>query len=342
MAPNPIEGIALHAIGAGSASTCYLPYHKTKSWSWVSYWLVQSLFAWIIVPLLLAITTVPHFFEIIHQTPRNILFTTFLLGALYGFGGMSFGFATRFIGYSLTYSISIGLSAVFGTVLPLAIKGNLAGYFEQPGGNIVLAGMIVAIAGVAVCGWAGFRKEKELNKNTSFKIRPGLLLAFVAGLLSGIFNLSLEHGQPISDLAAQHGAGIFEDNAKLIVATSGCFAVNFIWFIILFFKEKRAKEFSSANYQQSGILRKNLLWSALGGTMWCFQFFFYGLGHVEMGRFQFASWVIHMSMLIFFSFLVGIGMKEWKNISRKTYLLLIVAMVTLAVSFCILSYGTMS
>lgn len=341
MTPNPIEGIALHAVGAGSASTCYLPFHKTKNWSWICYWLVQSLFAWIIVPLLLAVITVPHFFNIIHQTPEKILWTTFLLGALYGFGGMSFGFATRFIGYSLTYSISIGLSAVFGTLLPLSIKGDTTGYFRQPGGGIILAGMFIAIAGVALCGWAGFRKEKELNKNALFKIRPGIVLAFIAGILSGIFNLSLEHGQPVSDLAAKYGAGIFEDNAKLIVATSGCFVVNFIWFIILFIKEKRIKEFSTANYAKEGALWKNLLWSATGGTMWCFQFFFYGLGHVEMGRFQFASWVIHMSMLIFFSFLVGIGMKEWKNISSKTYIILIAAMLTLAISFCILSYGSL-
>ena len=47
-------------------------------------------------------------------------------------------------------------------------------------------------------------------------------------------------------------------------------------------------------------------------------FFFYGLGHVRMGNFMFASWVIHMSMLIFFSYLVGLIMKEWKGVSKKT------------------------
>lgn len=341
MTPNPIAGIGLHAVGAGSAATCYLPYHKTKKWSWVSYWLVQSLFAWILVPSLIAILTIPDFSEVIRESPKEVIWITFSLGALYGFGGMSFGWATRYIGYSLTYSISIGLSAVFGTILPLAIQGNLLHYFQQAGGMIILVGMIVAVTGVGLCGLAGFRKEKEINKNTSFKMATGLILAIVAGLLSGVFNLSLEHGQPISDIAKAHGAGIFEDNAKLIIATSGCFVVNFIWFVILFFKEKRIKEFVPKNYEKKNSLTKNLLWSALGGTMWCFQFFFYGLGHVEMGRFQFASWVIHMSMLIFFSFLVGISMKEWKNVSSKTYTILIIAMLTLFVSFCILSYGSM-
>jgi len=51
-------------------------------------------------------------------------------------------------------------------------------------------------------------------------------------VLSGVFNLSLEYGQPIADIAAKNGAGNFQGNAKMIISTSGCFVVNFIWFII--------------------------------------------------------------------------------------------------------------
>jgi len=356
MAPNPIEGIGLHAVGAAAASTCYLPYHKTRKWSWVSYWLVQSLFAWILTPLALALLTVPDFFAIIRHAPNKVLWLTFIFGAVYGFGGMSFGFATRYIGYSLTYAISIGISAVLGTLLPLMMHGTLDTYFQQPGGHIIAVGMLVAILGVSLCGWAGFKKEQEIKQNSSstgllhFNMRTGLVLAIAAGVLSGIFNIALESGQPIADMAAQNGAGIFEGNAKLIIATSGCFVVNFIWFSVLAFKEKRFKEFSKAHYKvkadaNSGLQPakrfKNLLWSSLGGILWCMQFFFYGLGHVKMGSLQFASWVIHMSMLIFFSFLVGIAMKEWKNVSRQTYGMLIVALITLAISFVIMSYAGM-
>lgn len=357
IAPNPLEGIGLHAVGAASASTCYLPFHKTKRWSWVSYWLVQSLFAWILTPLVLALLTIPDFFGVLTETPGKIIWMTMLFGGIYGFGGMSFGFATRYIGYSLTYAISIGISAVLGTLLPLMMEGTLAAYFQRPGSQVILTGMIVAILGVGLCGWAGFRKEKELtkkavdspsiaaSKNTTgghFNMRTGLLLACAAGILSGIFNIALEYGQPMADLAATKGAGIFQGNAKLIVATSGCFIVNFIWFSILAWKQKRFQEFSKEHYEQpeSGKLYRNLLWSAFGGILWCMQFFFYGLGHVKMGRIQFASWVIHMSMLIFFSFLVGIAMKEWKNVSKSTYTTLIVALIVLAGSFVIMSLGS--
>ena len=84
----------------------------------------------------------------------------------------------------------------------------------------------------------------------------------------------------------------------------------------------------------------NYLLSAFGGSLWYLQFFFYGLGHVRMGTFMFASWVIHMSMLIFFSYLVGLVMKEWKNVQRKTYTRLIIALVTLILSFIVITYGS--
>jgi L-rhamnose-H+ transport protein len=70
------------------------------------------------------------------------------------------------------------------------------------------------------------------------------------------------------------------------------------------------------------------------------QFFFYGLGHVKMGNFQFASWVLHMSMLIFFSYIVGILMKEWKSVKLQTNIILISGLLILIASFCITSYGS--
>ncbi|MFT2010116.1 L-rhamnose/proton symporter RhaT [Pontibacter sp. 13R65] len=339
--PNPIAGTALHAVGGISASTCYLPYHRTKQWSWTSFWLVQSLFAWIIVPTVLGIFTVPDFFEILANAPTDVVLGAFFLGACYGFGGMSFGYATRFIGYSLTYTISIGLSAIIGTLTPLLLRGEVVEYFQRPGGDIILTAMAVSMLGVALCGLAGFKREREMGEGQRFDMKKGLMLTIIGGILSAVFNISLEYGQPIADMAAANGAGHFEGNAKLIVSTAGCFVVNLVWFMVLALKEGNLKEMTSkgSGLGKLAILR-NFMWSGLAGTLWCFQFFFYGLGHVKMGNFQFASWLIHMSMLIFFSFVVGVIMKEWKDVSRRTYLLLIGALVVLCTSFLIMTYGT--
>ncbi len=342
--PNPIIGTGLHAIGGISASTCYVPFQKVKKWSWGSYWLVQSFIAWIVMPILIGWITVPHFFEILLHSPKDVLWGAFLLGAVYGFGGMSFGLSIKHIGYSLTYTIAIGISAVLGTVVPLLVYGGLIEYFTAPGGMVVLFGMVMAVIGVGLSGWAGFLKEKDLlaleGKNLNFNMKIGLILVLIAGVLSAVFNISLEHGQPISDMAAEKGAGQFEGNAKYIVSTAGCFVVNFVWFMVLGIRQKTLKEFTRKSGLKTRGQIKNLLWSSLSGMLWFGQFFFYGMAHVKMGKFQFVSWVLHMSMLIFFSYIVGVILKEWKNVSKKTFRLLVVALAVLVMSFVIISYGS--
>jgi L-rhamnose-H+ transport protein len=341
---NPILGTGLHAIGGISAASCYLPNTQTRQWSWGTFWIAQALFAWIIMPLIVGWLTVPGFFQILADAPAKPFWGAFLLGCAYGFGGMSFGKAINYIGYSLTYTLAIGISAVLGTLFPMMIIGGIGDFFSKPGGGIVLSGMTLSMIGVIICGWAGFKKEKDLDSlklsKAGFNMTVGLLLTIVAGVLSGVFNLSLEYGQPIAEMAAKNGAGYFEGNAKMIISTSGCFVVNFIWFVVAGIRQNTLKEFLPNSGLPVKMIFRNWIWSALAGTLWTGQFFFYGLGHVKMGNFQFASWVLHMSMLIFFSYIVGVLMKEWKSVRTKTYIILIIGLLTLIVSFCITSYGS--
>jgi len=49
---------------------------------------------------------------------------------------------------------------------------------------------------------------------------------------------------------------------------------------------------------------------------------------------------LHMSMLIFFSYIVGLIMKEWKQVSKPTYRILILALILLFISSAVISYGS--
>jgi L-rhamnose-H+ transport protein len=344
--PNPILGTSLHALGGISASNCYVPFQGVKQWTWETYWLVQAFFAWLIMPFVIGVLTVPDLMNVLDEAPSEVKWAAFLLGAAYGFGGMSFGFAIKYIGYSLTYTIAIGISAVLGTIVPLMLGGTLIEQFQKPGGMILLLGMFIALAGVAGCGWAGYKKENDLHRlegsdgKVRFNMSRGLVLAIIAGLLSAVFGISLEVGQPISDLAARYGAGHYEGNAKIILSTTGCMVTNFIWFVVLGIRRGTLRELTFSN----GLPRKRTLLNyglaILSGSLWYLQFFFYGIAHVRMGVFQFASWVIHMSMLIFFSYLVGLVLREWKNVSGKTYGVLILALAVLISSFVIMTWGS--
>ena len=343
--PNPLLGTGLHAVGGISAASCYLPFEKVKNWTWGTFWIVQSFFAWLIMPFVIGYFTVPELFKVLSEAPSSAFWAAFLLGAAYGFGGLSFGYAIRNIGYSLTYTISIGISAVLGTIVPLVINGEVVEHFTKAGGGIVLTGMVISVIGVALCGRAGFMKEKILAKKERgsglhFNMRKGLILTIIAGVLSAVWGISLELGQPISDLAAEFGAEHFEGNAKLIVSSLGCLVTNLTWFTISSIKDGSIRSLYQRKSIGSKRFFRNYALSALAGSLWYTQFFFYGLGHVKMGNSMFISWVLHMSMLIFFSYIIGVIMKEWRGVSHRTYIILVIALVVLVGSFIIMTYGS--
>jgi len=344
LTPNPIMGTGLHALGGISAASCYIPYQTTK-WSWGSFWIVQANFAWVIVPLLIAFLTVPDLVTVFRESPPSAIFIPMLLGAIYGFGGMSFGFAIRHIGYSMTYTMAIGISSIVGFLVPLLLAGQIFDFFTATGGGTLLIGIFLSLTGIFLCGAAGYRKERFL-KNTnpsgqSFNMGRGLALTVFAGILSGIFGVGLELAQPIADVAASHGAGHFEGNARIIAPSLGCYITNIIWFVVAGIRNKTIKELNPRYSDSPRKYTRNFLFSALGGSLWYIQFFFYGLGHVRMGNFMAASWVIHMSMLIFFSYLVGILMKEWKNLKKSIIRVLIAGLLVLLISFIVMSIGSL-
>ena len=345
---NPLLGTLIHAIGGVAASTCYLPLQKVKKWSWDTYWLLQASFAWFVFPFIIGFLTVPNLMGVFASADTSILINATLLGAVYGFGGMCFGMAIKHIGYSLTYTISIGISAILGTIVPLIMHGELVAKYNAPGGNIVFLGMFFALIGIVICGVAGYKKEKDLkaanvegSEPLTFNMKTGVTLTLIAGVLSAVFGISLEVGDSLSAIAEANGAGQFQGNAKLILSTGGAFITNLIWFTIVGLKKGTLKELIDVKAIGKSAYTLNVFMAILTGALWYGQFFFYGIGHTNMGDFGFASWVIHMSMLIFFSYIVGIIMKEWSLVTKKTYGVLVIALLVLITSFIVMAYGTM-
>ena len=171
----------------------------------------------VVVPIIVGVITVPNLWQIYCDAPLSAVIVPILLGSLYGFGGMAFGFAIREIGYSLTYTISIGISAIIGTIVPLLHTNSLISKMFDPGGDVFFAGMFVSFIGLIFCGYAGYSKERDLAKsgdNTKkFNMTKGVGLTLFAGILSGIFGVALFLAQPVADMAEANGAGHYQANA---------------------------------------------------------------------------------------------------------------------------------
>ena len=79
-------GLLIIAIGAFCQSSSYVPINKVKDWSWESYWLVQGIFAWVILPLLGAQLAVPaghSLVQLFAEAPAFNLWATIMFGVLF-------------------------------------------------------------------------------------------------------------------------------------------------------------------------------------------------------------------------------------------------------------------
>ncbi len=342
MIANPLLGAVLHAVGAAAATFCFMPQQKLKAWSWQTYWVSQATVGWLIAPLLGAWLTIPELSQVLQEAPRGAMLLTFTLGAAYGIGGTAFGLAIRHIGYSLTYAIAIGLSCILGTLAGPILRGELGKLFGQVGAYWVMGGIAIGLIGTMLCGLAGRWKEVELasEEKTSFNLPKGLMLSVVAGVLSAVYGIAInDTAAPITKIAAEHGAGYWQTNIAYVFANTGTFLTAALYALWLGRKEKTLGEFTGGEGSSVGSLIANYGLAALTGLLWYSQFLFYGIAHVRMGRFQFSSWAIHMTMLILFSSVAGLVMREWSGCQRRTRWVIFVALAILVGSVLMIAYG---
>lgn len=216
-------------------------------------------------------------------------------------------------------------------------------------GQIVLLGVAVCVLGIVICGRAGVLKERELSKtgdaakhNTEYKFGPGIAVAIVSGILSACFAFAIDAGKSMANEAnaawkATHinqGEFLFQNNVTYVVILLGGLTTNFIWCMIL---NARNKTFSNYTDRTKPLL-KNYLFSALAGTTWFLQFFFYGMGESRLGNGP-SSWILHMAFIILVANMWGLIFNEWKGVSRKAFTTVIVGILTIILSVLIVGYG---
>jgi L-rhamnose-H+ transport protein len=345
-----INGIFYHAVGASGAALCYTPQKKVMGWSWQTYWMAQAFICWLVLPVAIAWITIPELTAVLREAPADAMQRSFFLGMAYGIGGTAFGIAIRYVGFSLTYAISVGISCVLGTLLPPMVKGTLTGILDSHGSSFIISGVIMGAIGILLCGLAGRDKEKDMAKRSGaaaeiggtdafghvrFSLSKGLPLCLLAGFLSALYGFSLDQGQPIAEVAARHGAGQLQGNVVYLFSNTGAFVTTAVYCLYLHGKDRTFFEYK----KEDGHLVTNYLMAFLTGLLWYGQFFFYGLGHVRMGNFKFTSWAIHMIMLVMLSSIAGLLMKEWKGSSKKTVRALAAALVVLLIAILFLTYG---
>jgi L-rhamnose-H+ transport protein len=292
---------------------------------------------------------VPGFADIIRATSFNVLAITYVMGLLWGIGGLTYGLGVRYLGMSLGNSVILGLDAAFGALVPAIYysfvhtpnKVTFTQMISHPGGQLVLLGVLVCLIGIAISGRAGMKKEKEISPEVSkqsvkdFNLVKGLIIAVISGILSAFFNYGIESGKPMAEAAVQAGFNpLFQNNVTFVVLLWGGLTTNFIWSMILNFKNKTFGDYVN----KSTPLVRNYFFAGLAGTIWFLQFFFYGMGESKLGNGA-SSWILHMSTIILTANMWGFYNREWQGVTSKTFKTIIVGVAVIILSVAIVGIG---
>lgn len=377
---NPFLGVVFHWLGGLASGSFYVPYKGVKKWSWETYWLVGGVFSWIVCPWVLALLLTNDVTGVLHQQSLTTLWWTYFFGAMWGFGGLTFGLTMRYLGMSLGMGVALGYCSALGTLLPPIFKTivptipgvpeTLAQIASTTSGQITLAGVAVTLLGIGIAALAGLTKEREMPEAekkkavAEFNFKKGILVATFSGIMSACFAFALTAGEPIAKASAAAGTGVLWTGLpKLIVVLLGGFTTNFFWCVMLNIRNRTGYQYLAAEVrpEHAGLkasggeyaagtkataadlkvpMLANYFFSALAGATWYFQFFFYTMGETQMGKYGFASWTLHMASIIIFSTMWGWIFKEWKGSSKKAHTLIGLGIATLIISTIIIGYGT--
>jgi L-rhamnose-H+ transport protein len=234
----------------------------------------------------------------------------------------------------------------------------------------------IAVAGMA--GISKGREMSEAQKKATikeFNFLKGVLVATFSGIMSASFSYGLDAAAPIALISRSHGTReLWTGLPKLCVVLLGGFTTNFLWCLLLNIRNRTSYQYFSPQTRPPSPLSENetiietavdapseemvkqppkpgpsnssqvpmltnYFFSALAGTTWYMQFFFYTMGETQMGEYKFSSWTLHMASIIIFSSLWGIALKEWKGASLFTKGLLGLGLFMLVFSTIIVGFG---
>lgn len=340
-----ILGIILVLAGGFANGSFYMPFKKVKNWSWEVFWIIGGIFSWIVAPWVFSLATVNDLFGILGSAPLVQLAKPFIFGILWGVGSLTFGLSMRYLGISLGMSIALGLTLVFGALMPSILISLFPSFFTDffPGspslgvlfstssGLVTILGVILCLVGILINGKAGMMKDKEVSIEqklegvSEFNLRKGVAVAVFSGFMNSAFAMGVASGKPLAEIAKANGTNsVFENNPSFILIMFGGFIVNFIWCIYL-----QAKNKTFSDIRKTPVTA-NLLFCALGGTLWYLQMFFFGMGESILKGV--AGWSVLMSSSILFSTMWGLYSKEWKGIGKNTKMVLASGIIVLIIS----------
>jgi L-rhamnose-H+ transport protein len=308
-----ITAIVLSGLFNGSFT---YPMKLVSKWAWENIWLAFGLFGLVLLPVGYAFMVVPGLVSVYESVTPGTLVAASLLGVAWGTGSLLFGLAVSALGMSLGYAITMGATAVFGTLVPAIVLEP--GILSSGRGLRLMASLIAIIAGLILCGVAGRRREALAPEGdgpgyrilTKTAFRKGIAISIFAGVFSACFNIGYALTDDIAKAAMLKGASPANATFSIwaIIMSSG-FVPSLIYCLRSFRRNHTILLFRGTPANWFRALAMGFLW--IGGVK------LYGSGTTMLGSGgAMIGWPILMAFTIITANGLGFVSGEWRRSNR--------------------------
>ncbi|MGI5896591.1 MAG: L-rhamnose/proton symporter RhaT [Oscillospiraceae bacterium] len=299
-----------------------LGYKKYGPFSWAAFWGVYCILC-IVVSAAAAWILAPRLWEVLFRNGGRDLLLPVFCGMLWGISAVGFSKAIDKIGMSMVYGVSMGISTVVGSVMPLVLNSSL-----PQGGDAVLfwAGLVITLAGVAVITVAGIKRDGGARGSVA-----GIVLAVLSGIGSGAMNIGFTETQRIGEeLAALGGSYAAVSAARWLPVLVGGSILGVFWCV----GELSAKREWKTLIQRGSLRRTAILFGV--SIVWYAALLLYGLATEQLGGMgETVGWILFNALALVISSGIGILIGEWKQKCRPRRILLCGNGLLIVAWFCL-------
>jgi L-rhamnose-H+ transport protein len=333
---NTEVGVLLAVAGGVMVGNCMVPLNYLRNWRWENAWIVFSIVALLLLPWSFAFLWIPHLMAVYAQVNPSDFVMPFLYGSGWGVAQVLFGLAVVRIGMALSFAITIGLSAALGTLVPILFKDPHV--LETGRGSVLLLGLLLMVAGVVACSWAGHQREKTSSAKTERSRQKsslaGISMAAIAGLLAPMLNYSLAFGGILIQEAIRHHAKVANaPYAVWPIALAGGAVPNLAYAVFLANKNKSWGKFVPA--------WPDLLLGSIMGILWMGSMAVYGMATTFLGLLGASvGWSIFQICIILTANISGWLSGEWKGTYLRLRVVLWSGLLMLIFATLAIAYGT--
>ena len=331
---GPFLGFALVLIAALAGGALAVPLKRRRSFELENIYVPCTLVMMLLLPVAMAALVMPNWMEAVHAAGAGALWSGAAYGLGWGIGSILFGYGVTMAGMSVGFATIMGINTAVGSLLPFIVQSR-ADLFT-PGGWVILLGIAGCVAGVVVCGQAGFLRERTAGTGGERRgFRGALLVCVASGVLSACANLGFAFTSRVGEEAQKLGASpVFSTLASWMPVFWGATISLLLWFGGLQIKR--------------GTWRKNFgpdaafdwLNGALMGVIWFVATIPYGMGAYYLGRLGTSvGWAVYMAFTLLVANLFGFISREWTGAPRHARRTLFAGLSVLIFAIAVLAIG---